>query len=274
LIRTRNRRVGPTAADLLRDAIRIDPGYAPAWASLAEATQMQGALGDREAFVAAVRKARDYARRSVSLAPELAEAHRALGRTFGYGDPEGLAHVRRAAELDPNNADTLIEMGSALAATGEFERQLATYRRAHEFDPLWYRTTGITSIALAEIGERAEAEALGRRGLPDKKANLQILLGRIAWTFADYSEAARRWAIVARSNSPRWPIRRSGPFSMRSTRLAWGLEHWSMFRRSLRVVQIGAHGLMRHLLRPSGSSAIVIRSPPESIVSTISWPRS
>lgn len=204
LIRTRNRRVGPTAADLLRDAIRIDPGYAPAWASLAEATQMQGALGDREAFVAAVRKARDYARRSVSLAPELAEAHRALGRTFGYGDPEGLAHVRRAAELDPNNADTLIEMGSALAATGEFERQLATYRRAHEFDPLWYRTTGITSIALAEIGERAEAEALGRRGLPDKKANLQILLGRIAWTFADYSEAARRWAIVARSNSPRW----------------------------------------------------------------------
>jgi TolB-like protein/DNA-binding winged helix-turn-helix (wHTH) protein/tetratricopeptide (TPR) repeat protein len=204
LIRTRNRRVGPTALDLLRDAIRIDPGYAPAWASLAEATQLQGAQGDRETFIAAVHKARDYARQSVNLAPELAEAHQALGRTFGHGDPEGVAHLRRAAALDPNNAESLIDVGSALAASGEFERELATYRRAHELDPLWYRTTGIASITLAEMGERAEAEALGRRGLPDKDANLHILLGRIAWTFADYSEAARRWAIVARSNSPRW----------------------------------------------------------------------
>jgi tetratricopeptide (TPR) repeat protein len=40
--------------------------------------------------------------------------------------------------------------------------------------------------------------------MPDKGANLHILLGRIAWIVADYSEAVRRWTIVARSNSPRW----------------------------------------------------------------------
>ena len=204
LIRTRNRRIGPTAADLLRDAIRIDPKYAPAWASLAEATLMQGALGDRETFIAAVRKSRDYARQAVSLAPNLAEAHVAMARTFGYGDPQGVGHFRRAAELGPNSAEILVESGSALGAIGEFERELAAYRRANELDPLWYRTTGITAIALAERGERAEAEALGRRGLPDKGANLDVLLGRTAWTFGDYSEAVRRWAVVARSNSPRW----------------------------------------------------------------------
>jgi TolB-like protein/DNA-binding winged helix-turn-helix (wHTH) protein/Tfp pilus assembly protein PilF len=205
LIRTRNRKVGPTAFDLLRDAIRIDPGYAPAWASLAEATLMQGALADdREKFIPALRNARRYARHAVSLAPDLGEAHRALGRTFGYGDPQGVAHLRRAAALDPNNAEGLIELGSALAASGEFERELAAYRRANELDPLWYRTTGVTAIMLAEMGDRAEAEALGRRGLGDNAANLHILIGRIAWTFADYSEAARRWAIVVRSKSPRW----------------------------------------------------------------------
>ena len=204
LIRTRNRRIGPTAADLLRDAIRIDPGYAPAWASLAEATQLQGALGDRESFIAASRKARSYARHSVALAPDLAEAHRALGLTLAYGDPEGVAHLRRAAALEPNDAEGMLAFGAALNATGEFESELAAYRRANELDPLWYRTTGARALALAERGERAEAETLAKRSLPDKEANLQILLGRIAWIYGDYSEATRRWNIVARSNSPRW----------------------------------------------------------------------
>ena len=204
LIRTRNRNAAPTASDLLKDAIQIDPEYAPAWASLSEATLMQGALGDREAFIAANRQARSYAQRAVALAPNLAEAHGALGRTYGLGDPNGMAHLRRGAELDPNNAERLIDLGTALAAVGEFERELAAYRRANRIDPLWYRTTGTTAIALATRGDRAGAEALGRTNLPDKGATLNILLGRIASVFADYSEAARRWSTVARSNSPRW----------------------------------------------------------------------
>lgn len=204
LIRTRNRRVGPTAVDLLRDALRIDPGYAPAWASLAEATQLQGALGDHESFIAALRKANGYARHAVTLAPDLAEAHRALGHTVGYGEPESVAHIRRAAALEPNNAENLISLASTFSARGEFERELASYRRANEFDPLWYRTTGTLAIAIAERGNRAEAEALARRGLLNNPANLGILIGRIGWIFADYSEAVRHWAVVAHSNSPRW----------------------------------------------------------------------
>ena len=204
LIRTRNRRVGPTAADLLRDAIRLDPGYAPAWASLAEATLLQGALADYETFIAAVRKANGFARHAVKLAPGLAEAHRALGHTIGYGEPEGVAHLRRAVELEPNNAENLISLAPALNAAGEFDRELAAYRTANKLDPLWYRTTGIQAIAIAERGNRAEAEAIGRQGLRDNEANLHILLGRIAWIFADYSESVRHWSIVARSDSPRW----------------------------------------------------------------------
>lgn len=204
LIRTNNRRVAPTAVDLLRDAIRIDPGYAPAWASLAGATNMQAALGSHEEFIAAMRKSRDYARHAVELAPDLAEAHAALGATFGYGEPEGVSHLRRAAELDPNNAERLLDLAAVLAANGDFEGELAAYRRAHEIDPLWYPTTGVRAIAAAAMGERAEAEAIARRDLPDKGANLHILLGRIAWILADYSEAARQYVIVAASNSPRW----------------------------------------------------------------------
>ena len=179
LIRTRNRRIGPTAADLLRDSIQFDKGYAPAWASLAEATQLQGALGDRETFIAALRKADGYARHAVALAPELAEAHRALGLNQPYGDPVGIAHLHRAAELVPNDAENQFALAAASNATGEFEREFAAYRRAHEIDPLWFRTTGALALAMAARGDRAEAEALARRGLPEG-ANQHNLLGRIA----------------------------------------------------------------------------------------------
>ena len=204
LIQTNSRRMGPPAVDLLKDAIRIDPGYAPAWAGLASAVSLRGALTDHESHIASLREARRYARHALRLSPDLAEAHRAFGSTFGYGDPEGVAHLKRAAALDPNSAENLIGLGTALGATGEFEAELAAYRRAHEVEPLWYRTTGSTTIAAAKLNDRSEAEAFARRGMPDKDVNLNLLIGRVAWIFADYSEAARLWALVVRSNSPRW----------------------------------------------------------------------
>ena len=204
LIKTNNRRIGPNAVELLREAIRLDPGYAPAWARLAGAIGLQGALGDHESYIAAVKEARRYAIQSVRLSPDLGEAHRALAGTFGYGDPRGVGQFRRAAALEPNVAENQMGLGTALGASGEFEAELAAYRRAQEIDPLWYQTTGSTVVATAKLRGRSEAEAVARRDLPDKHANLHILLGRVAWIFGDYSEAVRHWRIVARSNSPRW----------------------------------------------------------------------
>ena len=79
---------------------------------------VQGALGDRETFIAALRKADGYARHAVALAPELAEAHRALGLNQPYGDPVGIAHLHRAAELVPNDAENQFALAAASNATG------------------------------------------------------------------------------------------------------------------------------------------------------------
>ena len=204
LIRTRNRRVGRTAADLLREAIRLDPGYAPAWAGLAQAVQMDAATSGFESFAAANRQAQGYARHAIDLAPDLAEAHRTLGMLLGYGSPEAQEQLRRAAALEPNNAENMIDLGLAHGAAGEFEQELAAYRRANVLDPLWFRTVGSIAMALAETGNRLEAEAVTRRGFTDDAVQQNIMLGRIAWIFGDFSEAARRWSIVARINSPRW----------------------------------------------------------------------
>ncbi|HET7817091.1 MAG TPA: winged helix-turn-helix domain-containing protein [Sphingomicrobium sp.] len=221
LLRTRDRRVGPTAAGLLRDALNMDPGYAPAWASLAEATQFSGALSDNERYARAMH-ARAYARRAIQLAPDLAQAHRAYGQLFGYGSRESLAHLRRAAELDPKDPENLIALGEALGANGEFEQQLAMCRQAHELDPLWFRTVGCQGIFVAEMGDRAEAEAIARRGFRDMAIQQNLLMGRIAWIVGDFSEAYRRWQMIVRSGSPRWGERVQ--ISMDDTAFLLGLK--------------------------------------------------
>ncbi len=205
LIRTRNRFVAATASNLLRDAISLDPNYAPAWAALAESTYNEP--NGTEALIAVLAKSERYARHALKLAPDFAQAHSTLGIILPPGSAEAQAHLRRAAELDPNNAEILIALGSALAAEGEFDAELAAYQRAGELDPSWFRATGAQAIRLSEVGRRAEAEAIAKRGFANNQPNLHVLLGRIAWILGDFSEAARNWSIAARANSPRWSIR-------------------------------------------------------------------
>ena len=204
LIRTYKRQDGETAARLLRDAIDLDPGYAPAWASLAAATRLAGAANGYDAFIAATPRAEGHARHALKLAPEFAEAHRTLGMLLGYGTPEAQKHLRRAAELAPDDAENMIWLGVAHNAAGEFEAELEASRKALQLDPYWFRTVVHGAVAEAEMGNRAEAEAIVRRGFPTSAIMRHLLLGRIAWIFGDFSEAAHRWSMVVRSGSPRW----------------------------------------------------------------------
>lgn len=204
LIRTNKRDDGGTAARLLRDAISSDPDFAPAWAGLAEATRLEGASKGYEGFVDATPRAEKYARHALKLAPGLSDAHRTMGMILAFGAPDAQTHLRRAAELDPNNAENLIWLSVAHDAAGEFEKELATSRRAVDLDPYWFRTVASAAVATAEMGNRDEAEALVRRRFSQNHVVQHLLLSRIASIFGDYSEAVRRLSIVVRSNSPRW----------------------------------------------------------------------
>ena len=207
LIRTRKKDVFVTASNLLRDAINLDPNYAPAWASLAEATYLTDYPDGSEGLIRVLPGAVGYARHALKLAPDLADGHRVLGLLLPYGSAEALSHFRRAAELDPNNAEILIDLGMALGAEGQFDAEMAAYERARGIDPTWFRTTGQLAIRLAETGQRARAEAIADSGFASDPNNRHIILGRIAWIFGDYSEAARHWSIVAAGHSPRWSAR-------------------------------------------------------------------
>jgi TolB-like protein/DNA-binding winged helix-turn-helix (wHTH) protein len=216
LIKTRNKDVYVTSSNLLRDAIKLDPNYAPAWASLAESISLEDYPDGAEGLIAALPNADRYARHALQLAPNLADGQRVVALLLPYGSPDALSHYRRAVELDPNSAENLIGFGSALGAAGEFDAEMAAYRRARELDSIWYRTTGQLAIRLAETGQRTQAEAIANLGFANNQSNLHIILGRIAAIFGDFSEAGRHWSITARANSPRWsPRARAGVADVR-----------------------------------------------------------
>jgi DNA-binding winged helix-turn-helix (wHTH) protein/TolB-like protein len=119
------------AAATFQEAVLLDPGFAPAYAALAQARLKIEPPPDLQATEAA-------ARRALALDPELAEGHIALGRIlFGYRrDWEGARHeLQTALALDPGNADAHYQYSLYLAALGRHAEALASAGRARELDP-------------------------------------------------------------------------------------------------------------------------------------------
>lgn len=124
------------AAELLEEAVSLDPGSAPAHASLAFAyicVPLQE--GPSKPFV---RLGRQAARRALELDPMNAEAHSVLGRiAFQFDwDPEGGERaLRRGLELDPSNPFVLHCYSIFLAQEERVEEALAVNARLLAQDP-------------------------------------------------------------------------------------------------------------------------------------------
>src|SRR5206468_12009379 len=110
------------------EAIRFDPNYALAYAERSEAWTFIGDLtGQHEP---AWLNARSDAEKAVAVAPDLAEAHAALGFVRFLVDwkfTEGLNELKRAKELSPSNPtanDVLARLTVYLGRIDEAERQV------------------------------------------------------------------------------------------------------------------------------------------------------
>ena len=138
--------VSRAQADAYANAVRIDPGFALAWARLAITEGYLYFNGiDPDRFTAeSVKHATDMA---VQLQPELAEAHLALGhyRYRVLRDFDGAAQAFEAAlEQSPNDALTLQSLGLVERRQGHWDRAVAHLEQAAMLDP---RNVGLmTSI--------------------------------------------------------------------------------------------------------------------------------
>jgi len=121
-----------------REAIEADPGYALAWAGLADSYATLGntnAMAPAEAYV----KAREAAERRLALDPSLAELHASLAYVHRFHDWDWARAERgflRALELNPGYATGRRWYAQFLSGLGRHGEAIAEAERALELDPL------------------------------------------------------------------------------------------------------------------------------------------
>jgi tetratricopeptide (TPR) repeat protein len=168
------------ARDLLQEAVKIDPDFAPAWAQLGGALMF---VGERPPLSGGNAKSRNTqalaaARRAVALDPQLAEAHQMLGFALGFESPEGHAHLRHALRLDPGNPQTVYWWSNAAGMAGNAALQEKAARRALALDPLWKRPTEMVAKFAIYNGRRAEAyQLLEKLRAADPEAAVEVEMG-------------------------------------------------------------------------------------------------
>ena len=152
------------ATELLRQAVALDPNYAPAWAQLSGAIlvrrEVAGFFRTAEERARSRNEAIVYANRALALAPRLAEAHYAKARTLvgPEGRQEGnLRGLETAVRLDPNSADAWFSLANYHAWNGDFEAELKARRKAVALEPLWIFAFGPAAQSAWNLGFEEEA---------------------------------------------------------------------------------------------------------------------
>jgi TolB-like protein/DNA-binding winged helix-turn-helix (wHTH) protein/Flp pilus assembly protein TadD len=126
-------------------AIEKDPGYALAYAGLADAYIFGNGAGAGLPSKEAHRRARLAADKALSLDPRLAETHAALAEVLIWDDWDfagGERELRRALELNPNYPEAHHQYSHLLLMLGRNDESLRESRIYLELDPVSETPTG------------------------------------------------------------------------------------------------------------------------------------
>jgi TolB-like protein/Flp pilus assembly protein TadD len=164
-----------------KEAIARDPNFALAIAQLAICRLRRHWLTD-PLSEAELMEAGRLAKQALTLAPDLAEAHVALGLFYYYGFREyepALTEFRRAIELQPNNALALSFVAFVHRRQGKWDRTLEELKRSIDLNPRDPYTMGGLAETYVFLRRWKEAEDAARRALtidPHEATSMRMLL--------------------------------------------------------------------------------------------------
>ena len=164
-----NKRTGDDlrkSIEYLKQAIAKDPGYALAYAALADSygiLRFYGGASPNESIVPATAAAK----KALELDDSLAEAHASLGliATEELEIHRGVSELERAVQLNPNYATAHHWLSLALTALGQSDRSITELKRALELDPLSMIINADLSIGYLYARRYDEAETQARKTL-------------------------------------------------------------------------------------------------------------
>jgi TolB-like protein/Tfp pilus assembly protein PilF len=181
---TRERREVTLAAAerLLRQAIALDPHYAPSFAELAQVIMLESdhptAYGSLPVDKARA-EAEPFARKAIALDPNLGDGYAALGFLPLAFDADSERYFRKAVQLSPQRADFHRWHAESLLALNRYDDAISEYARAVDIDPLWGLNYDHLMGALYLVGRKDEARSYARRFLAlstDDRAKRLIVL--------------------------------------------------------------------------------------------------
>lgn len=146
------------AKEYFEEAIRLDPGYAPAYAGLADYYWSALDLNPKDSMP----KAKENALHALELDPDLAQVHYELAAVHFYGDWDWAGaekEFQRALELNPSDAECHRTYSVFLAALGRKEEALVQIRLAQDLDPLSVSTqvtSGFVSYFVRDYDQAVE----------------------------------------------------------------------------------------------------------------------
>ena len=161
-----------TAADLRKSieyfnqAIEKDPGYAPAYAALAQSWKLLPAFNGgapKDCFP----QAETAAKKALALDDTSSDAHAALASLKGlngFDYPGAIVEYERTLQLNPNDATARQWFANdTLANIGQTEREIAELKRAVELDPLSLIINSNLGVAYIHAASLDEAIAQLRK---------------------------------------------------------------------------------------------------------------
>jgi TolB-like protein/Tfp pilus assembly protein PilF len=178
--------------EYFQQAVEQDPGYALAYAALADAyhavvsagtaahdpkqiyprakeaallaLELDDSLADAYVSLGTVKQwfewdwsgAEDAFKRALALNPRNSAAHHRYGvyLTFMRRFEEGLATLKRAQQLDPLSLDIDVDLGTAYYFAGQLDRAVSQLRHALEIDPQFPRAHSILATIYAQEERR------------------------------------------------------------------------------------------------------------------------
>jgi class 3 adenylate cyclase/TolB-like protein len=121
-----------------REAIRIDPKYAPAYAAIANEKIVQSlfSTASQKEIINEARTAIDAAKALDPSLPEIYTSEGALKFYYDWDWKGAVESYKKALELDPGNATIYIRYSSTLADVGRYKEGLPLADKAVELDPV------------------------------------------------------------------------------------------------------------------------------------------
>jgi serine/threonine protein kinase len=189
--------------DYFRQAIQLDPKYAPAYTGLFRANfdlaQTLLPPTDVEGIKKAKEEARVAAQKAMELDSNFSEAHTALACIRHYFDWDWAGaeeSFEKALELNPNDVLTRMRYSDYLVALGSFDEAITQAQKAVELDPLSPAANWFLAVAFYHNREYDRSMEICKKNLefnPNSVADLMIL-GWDMFLKGNIKEAMAWWA--------------------------------------------------------------------------------